>query len=326
MNTRRFLALLLVTLAAAAPLTAAEPTAIGLTAPTTLVTVPWGEGQGELRFSPESGPGEGLPTSFLMDRIGRIHILDAAAHRIVRVAGDGGAQMPPIDLLSQGLVKPNSVLLDFDLAADGSYVVLDQTAGTLLRVGPDGAALGRFGALRNGREVACARNGRLLASDPGLPAVNLFDAAGKFLGERRGSKFSVYCDAKGRVYGQQLAGPRRATLLRTVSADSSKLSLLTTVVPDQPDHELVEPRVIGVDDAGRVYLEVIEVKDGHWLYVRLLRFSAEGVPAGELRVAQCQEEFMSPPRYWRPTPDGRVLAYRTHTAVGYTLVQYRFPH
>ncbi len=326
MTTRLFLALLLAALAAAPSLTAAEPAAADLTTPTTLVTFPWGEGPGELRFSPASGPGEGIPTSFLLDRAGRVHVLDAAAHRIVHGADGAGLRPPPLDLLSSGLVKPNSVLVDFDLAPDGSYVVLDETAGTLVRLSPGGKGLGRFGVLRNGRQLACARDGRVLVSDTGLPAVDLFDASGKFLGERRGTLFSVYCDGKGRFYGQQLTGPRRAALLRTVSPESSRMSVLATVAPDRPDHELAEPRVIGLDDAGRVYLEVIEVKDGHWLYVRLMRFTADGAPAGELRVAQCQEEYTSPPRHWRPTLDGRILAYRTHTAVGYTLVQYRFPH
>lgn len=326
MTTRPVLALLLAAFVAAASVAAAEPAAADLTAPTTLVTFPWGEGPGELRFAPASGPGEGLPTSFLMDRAGRVHVLDAAAHRIVRGSDGAGVKPPPLDLLPSGLVKPNSVLIDFDLAPDGSYVVLDETAGTLVRVRPDGKGLGRFGVLRNGRQLACARDGRVLVSDTGLPAVDLFDAAGKFLGERRGTLFSVYCDGKDRIYGQQLTGPRRAALLRTVSAESSRMSVLATVAPDAPDHELAEPRVIGLDDAGRVYLEVIEVKDGHWLYVRLMRFTTDGAPAGELRVAPCQEEFTSPPRYWRPTPDGHILAYRTHTAAGYTLVQYRFPN
>ncbi|MBI4868402.1 MAG: hypothetical protein HY816_15800 [Candidatus Wallbacteria bacterium] len=312
----------LATLGAAAVAFASDELPAQLTQPTTVVTLAWGAGPREVRNSPESGPGEGAPTSFLVDRQGRLCLLDAANYRILRDLS--GAGLPPVDLMAAGLPGPTSYLVDFDVARDGDFVVLDQVAGTVLRFSPQGRPRGRFGVFRNATELAVSPDGRILVRDTYVPAVNVFSNEGKFLSERRGEHWTVHVDSRGRQYKAQLFGVRSGIVSRA-DAGSARAATFAAITPVAPGWDLAEVRLAGLDAAGNVYVKTTEARDEKLKFGRLIRFDPSGKKTAELAIPRVREFFSTLPRFYRVTPTGKVLTFSTHEQLGYSILELTFP-
>ena len=112
---------------AAAPTAPAQPAPVEPPPGRALVTLPWGDGDGEVGLSQ---PGEGLtrgPEALAVAPDGRIAILDSVNSRLVLLAGDGSfaANVPLALAQPRFLAVDNDVLYVLDADADRKLVYLD---------------------------------------------------------------------------------------------------------------------------------------------------------------------------------------------------------
>ncbi len=313
MTKQRFLACTLALLSCSTGSTAEK-----LTQPEVVARLSWGNGAGQAGGA--GSLGEGAPTSFLEDESGQVHLLDALNYRILPGLQTDGSHGDPIQF-PEPVKQSGAFLVDFALVSSDRFVVLDQSSGRLLLQEPDGAGFRPFGRLVHGTEVGRGSPGTVTATDMAIEAVNHFDLQGRFLKAARQPGSSACCDSGGRSLGVVLPDERRA-VLTAHDAGPGGLQVLGILRPSSRDAALVEAQVIGVDRAGRIHLVLTEAAGGSPLRSRLLRLSPDGKVEDEIRVQPTREKFSTLPRFYRATPSGDVLGFRT-TLSGYELLRYR---
>ncbi len=288
-----------------------------------LASVTWGEGDSELRHGGLQDVGDGVPSSFLMDESGKLHLLDTIGRRVLMGLSGQGVREETLVLDETGLLSEDSLLTDFVRDRDGVFHILDSIGGTVLRVDPRGPS-GRYGLFHNGAEIGLAPDGRILVRDAGLPGVSEFSETGQFLREWRGPDWTVVMDADGRLYHLDSKSAEEALLSRSVSPDSTREAVIT-IRSHGPDLELAGSQLLGSDSLGRLYVETIEARNEKWQFSSFARIGLDGRIEKELRAPVSPENYGLLPRFSRPTPAGDILTFRTRAGTGYNLMLHRFP-
>lgn len=317
-STPLLLAVLAALLLVLPPTFAAEEETAVFAEPTLLLEVPWGKDRGQVRRRGEVG--EGAPSSFLQDRSGWIHLLDAPGHRILAFSADGKLEREFPLRGASGLTTP-TYWLDFALTGGGDYLVLDETRGTVARFSADGKPGDVFGRIVSARNLDVAPDGRVLVRDDGIQAVDVFSPEGQFqLAVEDSQAGTTWIEGDGVLRSLMVNDDRALVSLLSFSGEQRTL---LTVGPSQEGLALYDATVCGRDDKGRFYVVLTEGKDGKPTSSFLLRCSASGQVQQRLRIRSTYERFLTIPRFYRATPGGRVLTFRT-TADYYQILAYSF--
>ena len=285
--------------------------------------IAFGEGKFEIPRPGFNSVGEGIPTAFLATADGRKHVLIPHERSIIVISPQGKAERK-IYLTQQGgkLLRKDTFLFDMVFDEQGNYAVLEKVGGTIMRFDTKGNVTSAFGTFVAADAIEKLSTGGFAVRDPGCSAVNLFDDGGRFLGYVKDDNLSALSNGKGAFARVVLLFNKRALVwLRPQKGTFPRL--FAGLETREKGAKLYETTPVGfLADGDLLLLTTEQGAKGYCSY--LIRLRAGGKVKGLLRLPATMEFASSIPRFWRLTPDNKVLGFRTSEKY-YRLISYDVP-
>jgi sugar lactone lactonase YvrE len=265
-------------------------------------TVAWGDRPGTLRYqpaAPDSNREYSGPTSVRIGPGGDLFVMNTLAASVDRFTPNGSFVR---SYRYPAATKHDAVTVGLDVAfgPGGELYVLELALRVLFEIGTDGPLKQKIriplqeGApsVLNGVDVD--DRGRLLVFDGFDNRIVRFDRFGKLIDQAVGELAQgLVGDGAGRMLVAQLATPDGSSRIRLLRADpfGSTAEPITELVLKEP---AVEVHPLGVDRAGRVYVEVafgaVEKPTGRKVLVlsggKVIDTLPVGEPPSDLRMVR----------------------------------------
>ncbi|OIP32046.1 hypothetical protein AUK22_00410 [bacterium CG2_30_54_10] len=285
--------------------------------PTKYLSLIFGAGQTQVGGAEQDTKhfSEGVPYAFLPMPDGSVWVLDSINKALKRFSPDGKVMAE----LNLGLVVPNGecVIRDFALAPADGFYFLSASDWKNLHTDKDGKIVSEIEGVTDARSIGQDPKGNVLIEIPVMQALLRFNPAGEIV-----EKFdfpqsdlfeaAVYTDLDGNPFYVK-GNESSLELGKFVAASPTEELVLATfpldLPPDRKAH-YVSGKVLGVDAARNIYVELIAVDDDGVIHRhRVCKVSPEGkvTAQSDIRVIPFQSPDL--PRHAAVMPDGRILGF-----------------
>jgi len=273
-----------------------------------LLRLPLNSPRGIPEWDP-SQAGEGVPTSWLLDNLGRLVLLVPHSRTLLRIdLSTGARESIELKRTDGGPLPEKAFLFDLAIGPHEHFYILDKSGGWVVRFDPKGLATHSFGHALASDQLEVAPDGNVLVSDAALSCINVFDPKGAFLGEILDPLVSPVCSATGSVVRSRLVGSRRAFVWQQ-PIENPHPRLVAILEAHTEDAQIRHIRPLGFLDDDRLVM-VTRQRDANDKYRAFVHVLSTANTASEtFEISPFMERIMELPRPYRLTKDGRVLTF-----------------
>ncbi|MBF0500538.1 MAG: hypothetical protein HQM09_10420 [Candidatus Riflebacteria bacterium] len=269
---------------------------------------------------------EGVPYAYIPLADGSVWILDTIQARLKRFSPAGKMMTAVSFSVSGGGVNP--LIRDFALAPKDGFYLLCATDGKVRRISATGEAVVEIEGLNDTQCIGSDPKGNILVKNAVLNGLLRFNPDGELIERYEGQNdLSVVTDLECRPYGIHGDETQALVFKATVASPAEELVLATfsLEIPRERGAHYVSRKIIGVDAARNIYVELVACDDNGVIHLnRLVKLSPTGSIIARADILSSPYMAVDLPRRLTVTPDGHVMGFSVDLK-GWTLTGYKLP-